>query len=76
VGQDGEHDVEVGVERDGVGERVQAEGLDGLGEALFDVHPAGVGLDDLPGGGGVVIGDDQGGLVVAQVTASWRIGRG
>jgi hypothetical protein len=42
VGEDAEHDVEVDVERDGAGERVQAEGLDGLGEALLDVHPPGV----------------------------------
>jgi hypothetical protein len=30
------------------------------------VHPAGVGLDDLPGGQGGPVGDQQGGLVVAQ----------
>jgi len=41
---------EVDVERDGAGEGVQAEGLDGLGGALFDVHPPGVALDDLAGG--------------------------
>ena len=33
VGQDRERDVEVDVERDGAGDRVQAEGLDGFGEA-------------------------------------------
>jgi hypothetical protein len=77
VGQDGEHDVEVDVERDGAGEGVQAEGLDGFGEALFDVHPPGVGADDLAGG-------ELGRLVISTVgwswprpvTASWRIGRG
>ena len=42
VGEDAEHDVEVDVERDGAGERVQADGLDGLGEELLDVHPPGV----------------------------------
>jgi hypothetical protein len=36
VGEDGEDDVEVDVEGDGSGERVEAEGLDGFGEALFD----------------------------------------
>ena len=36
VGQDGQDDVEVDVERDRAGEGVQAEGLDGFGEALFD----------------------------------------
>jgi hypothetical protein len=50
AGQDRQGDVEVDVERDGAGQGVQAEGLDGLGEALFDVHPPGVVADDLPGG--------------------------
>ena len=49
VGQDRQHDVEVDIERDRAGERVQSEGLDGFGEALLDVHPPGIGADDLPG---------------------------
>jgi outer membrane protein assembly factor BamB len=51
VGQDREHDVEVDVERDGAGEGVEVEGLDGFGEALFDVHPPGAheGIDMTPG---------------------------
>jgi uncharacterized protein YbjT (DUF2867 family) len=39
AGQDGQDDVEVDVERDCAGECVEAEGLDGFGEALLDVHP-------------------------------------
>jgi len=39
AGQDRQHDVEVDVERDRAGQGVQAEGLDGSGEALLDVHP-------------------------------------
>ena len=49
VGEHGEYDVEVDVEGDGAGEGVEGERPDGLGEALFDVHPAGVMLDDLAG---------------------------
>jgi hypothetical protein len=45
LGQDTEDDVEVDVEVDGAGEGVGAEGLDDLGEALFDGHPPGVLLD-------------------------------
>ena len=37
-----------------------------FGEALLDVHPPGVGADDLPGGELGAVGDQQGGLVVAQ----------
>ena len=48
------------------GERVQAEGADGFGEALFDVHPPGIGLDDLAGRECGPVGDQQGGLVVSQ----------
>ena len=47
AGEDGEGDVEVDVEGDGAGEGVGVEGADGLGEALFDVHPPGVSLDEL-----------------------------
>ena len=64
VGQDGQDDVEVDVEGDGAGQGVEAEGLDGFGEALLDVHPAGVGLDDLAGGQG-------GWLVISRVGWSW-----
>jgi hypothetical protein len=42
------------------------EAADGFGEALFDVHPAGVALDERFGGSVVVVGDQDGGLVVAQ----------
>ncbi len=66
AGQDREHDVEIDVEQDGTGERVEAEGLDGFGEALSGVHPPGVGLDDLAGGQGGPVRDEQDGLVVAQ----------
>ncbi len=42
LGQDAQHDVEVGVEVDGGGQGVGAEGLDDLGQALLDGHAAGV----------------------------------
>src|SRR5664280_2616583 len=44
----------------------KAEGADRFGEALFDVHPAGVPLDDLLGGAGQVVGDQDGGFVVTE----------
>jgi hypothetical protein len=70
VGEDGEDDVEVDVEGYGAGQGVEVERADRLGEALFDVHAAGVVLDD-PAGGEVrdwadVVGDEDGGLVVAE----------
>jgi hypothetical protein len=43
VREHAEHDVEVDVERDGAGQSVEAEGADGLGKALLDVHPPGRG---------------------------------
>jgi hypothetical protein len=66
LGQDGEHDVEVDVEVDGVGQGVGAEGADDLGQVLFDGHAAGVVADQGLVAGLVVVGDDDGGLVVAQ----------
>ncbi|MFC9768710.1 hypothetical protein [Rhodococcus jostii] len=46
MGKNGERDVEIDVDGDGPGERVQADGADRFGETLFDVHPAGVRVDD------------------------------
>ena len=66
AGEDGEGDVEVDVEGDGPGEGVGVEGPDGFGEALFDVHPAGVSLDELFDAGGAVVGDDDGRGVPAE----------
>src|ERR1039457_2203635 len=60
LGQDAERDVEAGVEVDGGGERVGAECLGDLGEALPGGHAAGV-LPDQGPGGDVVVGDDYGG---------------
>ena len=48
VVQDREDHVEVDVQRNPAGERAEAEGSDGSSEALLDVHPHRVGLDDLP----------------------------
>jgi hypothetical protein len=42
-------DVEVDVEADGGGQGVGPEGLDDLGEAQLDGHPAGVLADQRPG---------------------------
>ena len=46
-GPDGQGGVEVDVQRDGGGERVEVEAADLLGEALLDPHPFGVPADDL-----------------------------
>src|SRR5664280_2099765 len=66
VGEYAEHDVEVDVEVDGGGQGVGVEGLDDLGEALFDGHASGVVLDQGLGGEVVVVGDDDGGRVAAE----------
>ncbi len=63
---DGQGGVQVDVEGHGRGERVEVEGADLLGQALFDGHALGVAADQLGGLGGVVVGEDQGGLVMAQ----------
>ena len=74
AGQDGEGDVGVGALRgDGPGERVGVEGPDGFGEALFDVHAAGVPLDDLFDGGVPVVGDDDGRGVATQAGVACQV---
>jgi hypothetical protein len=42
------------------------EGADLLGQALLDPHALGVAVHQLGGLGGVVVGEDEGRLVVAQ----------
>jgi hypothetical protein len=66
LGQDAQDYVEVDVEVDGAGEGVGAEPLDDLGEALPGGHPAGVALDQGPGGDLIVVADDHGGGVAAR----------
>src|SRR5262249_33791092 len=66
VGEHAEHDIEVDVERDGSSEGVQAEAADSFGQTLFDVHTFGVALDEGLGGAVEVVGDQDGGVVVAQ----------
>src|SRR5215468_9756612 len=68
AGEDGQHDVEVNVEGHGAGQGVEVEAADGFGEALLDVHPAGIALDERFDRLVVVVGDQDGGLVVAQST--------
>ncbi len=66
LGQDAEHDVKVGVEVDCGVQGVGAEGADDLSQALLDGHAAGVLVDQVPDGGLVLIGDDDGGGVAAE----------
>jgi hypothetical protein len=68
LGEYGEHEVEVEVEVevDGRGQGVGVEGLDDLGEALFDGHPPGVAGDQGLDAGVGVVGDDHGGGVAAE----------
>lgn len=65
AGDDSQRGVEVDVERDTGGERVQVESADVGVQLVFDHHPLGVAGEQVFGGGGEVVGDQQGGLVAA-----------
>ncbi len=57
--------VQVHVERDAAGQRVEVEPADVGVELLFRHHPFGVAGEQVLAGRGEVVGDDQGGLVAA-----------
>jgi len=65
LGPDRQGGVEVDVERHRGAESVEVEAADALGETLLDGHPLGVAVDQPARGRSGVVGEDQGGLVVA-----------
>ncbi len=69
AGDDGEGGVQVDVERDAGGQRVEAEAGDAGIQLVLDEHPLGVPGEQVFGRGGIlqVVGDEQGGLVAADV---------
>src|SRR5207302_6593961 len=66
-GHDGERGVEVHVERDAAGERVEVEPADVGVQLVFDHHPLGVAGEQVLAGRGEVVADQQGGFVAADV---------
>src|SRR3990172_5298920 len=65
VGQSGEHDVEVDLDEDGRGERVEAEELHRLGNTVLDPPAARVVADEAGGLGRAVVADEERRLLVA-----------
>ena len=70
AGEDGEGGVEVDVEWDAAGERVEVEAGDVGVEFVFDAHAFGVAGEQVLARGGEVVGDEQGGFVAADVADS------
>src|SRR5260370_3912392 len=66
-GDDEEGHVEVDLEADRGGERVDMEEAHGIGQSVLDEHASGVAGDDLAGGGASIGGEQDGGLVVSEV---------
>jgi len=60
VGDHGQGDIEVHLDEDGRGERVEVEEFDGLADAVFDARPAGVVADEEFDGEVEVVGDQEG----------------
>ena len=67
AGHDGELQVGVDLQRHGRGERVHVEEVDRLGDGVLDDHAAGVAVDEVGGLGVELVGEQQGGLVVAEL---------
>src|SRR6266545_4326527 len=74
AGDDGEGGVQVDVERHAGRPCVEAESADVGVELVFDEHPFGVAGEQVVGGGGVAVGDQQGWSRPMLRTASWRAG--
>src|ERR1700758_2356376 len=68
AGDDGEGGVEVDVERQAGGQRVEVESADVGVEFVFDEHAFCVAGEHVLGGGGEVVGDQEGGVVAADVS--------
>ena len=67
AGDDQQRHVEVDLEADRRGERVDVEEAHRVGERVLDQHALGIAGDDRLGGGLGVIGEQDGGLVVAEI---------
>ena len=67
AGHDGELDVEIDAQGHGGGQRIHVEEVDGIGDGVLDQHAAGIAVDQLARGGAELVGEQQGGLVVAEV---------
>ncbi len=66
-GHDGELEIDVDLERHGGGQGIHVEEVDRLGDGILDQHAAGIAVDQ-PGRRFVLlVGDQQGGLVVAEI---------
>ena len=66
-GHDGELQVGIHLQRDRRGERVHVEEVDRLGDGVLDARAASVAVDQVGGLGIELVGEQQGGLVVAGV---------
>ena len=72
-GEDEEGHVEVDFEPDRGGERVDVEEAHGVGECVLDEPALGVAGNEIPSGGFRIVGDQDRGLVVAEIPMnSWR----
>ena len=67
TGHQGELQVEVDLQADHRGERIEVKELDGLGDVVFDQHPLGIARDQGGRTGLVVVGQEHGGLLMAQI---------
>ena len=66
-GEDEEGHVEIDFEPDRGGERVDVEETHGFGECVLDEHALGVAGNEIPSGGFRIVGDQDRGLVVAEI---------
>ena len=67
AGDEGELQVQVNAQGDGAGEGVHVEEVDGVFDGVFDEHAPGVAVDEVGGAFVHLVGDQEGGLVMAQV---------
>ncbi len=64
-GHHGQLQVDVDFQRDRGREGIDVEEVDGLGDGVLDQHAAGIAADQPGGGFRVLVGDEQGRLVMA-----------
>lgn len=67
AGHQSEQEITIDLHGDGGGESIHVEEIDAVGNAIFDDHALGVALNQLGSGTAQLVGQQEGGLLMAEV---------
>ena len=67
AGHQGEQEIAIDLHGNGGGESIHVEEIDAVGDAVFDDHALGVALNQLGSGAAQLVGQQEGGLLMAEI---------